>query len=273
MKAGFTLHELLISLGIMGIVVGLAVHASGGQTRFYRRLSETTARRGQLESATGIAASLLWSVSPGGGDITLATDSALELRTTIGSAIVCESSPGRVTIPATTSRRGNVLSAFVESPELDDLVRAFLEDSLGYTWLTFHVAAGPVSGGSCAPFPEVAATWTVGLREPLVLPIGTALRFLRPLRLSLYRGADSRYYLGVRDWNGVLQRFNTVQPVAGPLAAYSPSLATGLRLAYFDASGAPLSVPADPSRVAGLRVVARVDSDSSVAVIGFRNQP
>ncbi|HEU4994007.1 MAG TPA: type II secretion system protein [Gemmatimonadaceae bacterium] len=273
MKAGFTLHELLISLGIMGVVVGLAVHSSTGQTRFYRSLNETTARRGQLESATGITASVLWSVSPGGGDITLATDSTLELRTTIGSAVVCESTPGRVTIPAPTSSRGNVLSAFVESPEPDDLVRAFLEDSLGHTWLTFQVAAGPVRGGACGTFTDVASTWTVGLREPLVLPTGTALRFLRPVRLSLYRAADSRYYLGARDWNGASQRFNTIQPVAGPLAAYSPSPATGLRFEYLDPSGALLPVPADPSRVAGLRVVARVDSDSSVAVIGLRNPP
>lgn len=272
MKNGFTLHEMLISLGIVGVVVALAVHSSSSQARFYRELGESAARRGQIGNTTEITASLLWSASPVGGDILSPMDSALELRTTIGSAVTCDGAPGRITIPAATSHRGNVLSAFVESPEADDLVRALLEDSLGLTWLTLHVATPPASGGDCGVFPGVTASWTVGLREQLTLPPGTALRFLRPLRLSLYRASDAKFYLGARDWNGGSQRFNTIQPVAGPLAPYSPDASsTGLRLFYFDAQGGALSAPMDPGRVAQLRIVARSESDSSVAVIALRN--
>lgn len=273
LRHAFTLHELLMSLAVVGVVVGLSVNAARRQLRFYGTVGEAAAVGGQLGHAAGIAASLLWGVSASGGDIVAAYDSSLELRLPIGSAVVCEGAPGRVTIPAPTDSRGNVLGAYMESPQPDDEMVALLDDSVSATWLGMRVAASPELGGNCPVFPSVSATWILTVREQLPLATGSVVRFARPFRLSLYRGSDGLTYLGAQDWNGTAQRFNGIQPVAGPLKAYSPDpTRTGLHFEYRDAFGSPLPLPIESTRIASVRIVARGYSDSAVAAVGLRNE-
>ena len=288
-RRGWTLHEMIISLGIMGIVLGLASHAATQQLRFFRGVEDIVALRRQVAHTTHIVSSVLWDASA--SDITVARDSALELHASIGTAVTCESVSGRITIPAASGASGNALAAFIESPEAGDRVMAFFEDSLGATWLALHVAAGPASVGSCAAFPSVVNTWVVTLQESLVVPTGTVLRFTRPLRLSLYHASDNRWYLGAKDWNGATLRFNTIQPVAGPLEPYSADPArSGLSLRYLDSEGLELPDPPDPNRIASVAIVARGETirparaaglesgssanypDSSAATVGLRNR-
>lgn len=287
LKRGSTLIELVLSLGVSGVIVALAVKLSTGQLRFMRAVTESAAVQGQLAGANTIVASVLWDLAPPGGDIVTAQDSALEVRMTIGSAVVCESTPGRVTIPAPSSPNGNTLGAYTESPEADDVVVAFLEDSAGGTWLTFHVSNAPTAGGACTRFPDVQAVWTLSLREPVILPAGTAVRFCRPMRFSLYRASNSQWYLGARDWNGSGQRFNAIQPVAGPLRAYqSGGSGSGFLLTYQDRAGSPFSDGSDTRGIAAVRIVSRGSAavvapaattpstwtpDSLVTRVSFRN--
>src|SRR5438105_212195 len=98
MNRGFTLIEVLIAPVIGGV----------------------GALRGQVGDAAAIAANILWSVSPVGGDVIVAKDSTIEVHATIGSAVVCESASGRVTIPAASSSPGNTLSAFLTLPDEGD---------------------------------------------------------------------------------------------------------------------------------------------------------
>jgi type II secretory pathway pseudopilin PulG len=273
-RRGWTLHEMIISLTVMGIVVGLAAQAATGQLRFFRGVGEIVALRSQIGHAGAIAASVLWGASSVGGDITVAQDSALEMQVTIGSAVACEGAPGRVTIPAAAATPGNALAAFIASPNEGDRVMALFVDSLGATWLGLHVTSAPSAGGGCAHFPSVSATWTVELRESLSVPTGTALRFTRPLRLSLYRASDNRWYLGAKDWNGSAQRFNSIQPLAGPLEPYSRDPAkTGLHFDYRDSRGSALLEPVEVSRIASVTIVARGESARAVRVPGMKSAP
>jgi prepilin-type N-terminal cleavage/methylation domain-containing protein len=273
-RRGWTLHEMIISLAVMGLVLALAAHAATGQLRFFRGVGEIVALRSQIGHAGAIAASVLWGASSAGGDITVAQDSALEVQVTIGSAVACEGAPGRMTIPAPAATPGNALAAFIASPNEGDRVMAFFEDSLGATWLGLHVTSAASAGGSCAHFPSVSATWTIELREPLPVPTGTALRFTRPLRLSLYRASDNRWYLGAKDWNGVAQRFNSIQPLAGPLEPYNRNPAkTGLHFSYRDSRGWALLEPVEVSRVASVTIVARGVSERAVRVAGMKSAP
>jgi len=287
-RNGWTLHEMIISLSIMGIVLGLASHAATQQLRFFRGVGDVVALRAQVGHATEIVASVLSDAST--ADITLARDSVLELHASVGTAVACESSPGRITIPAASASAGNTLGAYVESPGPGDSMMAFFEDSLGASWLGLHIASTPVSGGSCLAFPSVSTTWVLALQEPLVVPAGAVLRFTRPLRLSLYRASDNRWYLGAKDWNGSAQRFNSMQPVAGPLMPYSADPArSGLSLRYLDKQGVSLADGADPAGIASITIVARGEAvtpvradglqsgqngkyaDSSVVTVGIRN--
>lgn len=264
---------MVISLAVAAGVLGLAAHMALGQLRFYRGMADVTAVRMQLDHASGIVTSLLWGTSPKSGDIIAALDTALELRVTLGTAVTCESSPGRITIPAATSSRGNSMGAYVESPEPGDHIAAFLDDSLP-GWIALRVSSFPARGGGCALFPTVAETWTLDLVEQIALPPGTALRFTRPLRLSFYRGSDGQWFLGARDWNGMTQRFNTIQPVAGPLRPYDGDVEkTGLLFSYFGSDGTPLNTPAEPARIAGVRVVTHGLSARAVQTPGITTDP
>ena len=273
-RRGWTLHEMLISLGVMSGVMALAAHLASGQLRFFRNAGELAALRGQIGQASGIAASMLRGVSPTAADISVALDSAIEVHTPIAAAFVCASSPGHVTIPEPTL--GNTLASFMETPDAGDRMSTLFEDTLGVTWLTFHVAEPGVSGTVCEHFPHVSSTRTLVLREPVAVPAGAALRFTRPVRLSLYRGSDNRWYLGVRDWNGESQRFNTIQPVAGPLKAYSQDAEkTGLRFLYRDRDGVVQMPPLDPQVVASITIISRAASgqfdDSTSVTVALRN--
>jgi hypothetical protein len=273
-RRGWTLHEMLISLGVLGAVMVLAAQLASGQLRFYRTLGDMAAMRGQLAHASGIAANVLWDVSPPAGDIEVALDSAIEVHMPFGSGFTCDTGTGRVTIPQPTP--GNTLAAFTESPEVGDRLSALFLDSLDATWLTLHVAEPGPSGSYCARFPEVRATRAYTLREQVSLPVAAAVRFTRPVRLSLYRGSDNRWYLGLRDWNGEADRFNAIQPVAGPLMPYSRDPGrTGFLLRYRDAVGIELWPPIDPARIATVSIIARAQSgrtlDSVALTVALRN--
>jgi hypothetical protein len=263
---------MLISMGVTGIVVALVAHAATEHLRFFRGVGETVALRNQTGHAGAITAGVLWSVSSAGGDIVVAQDSAIEVQMSIGAAITCANELGRAVIPAASDAFGNTLSAFVERPDVGDRAIALFEDSLGATWLTLHVASPPVGGAGCATFPSATATWTIALREQLIVPAGAALRFTRPIRLSLYRAGDARWYLGAKTWNAAAQRFNGIQPVAGPLNPYSSNpTTTGFLLTYRDSGGAELPPEAAPNRIASVTVVARTQSARQVQ-IGLRSE-
>lgn len=267
-RRGWTLHEMIISLTITSAIVGLAVHAALGQMRFFRGAGEIAAVERQLDDVTGVVRGVVWGISPLAGDVAVALDTAIELRASFGAAIACESTVGRLVIPAPMAS-GNTLSAFDEQPQPDDMVHALLEDSTGSTWLTFRVAAAPAYAGACPHFPAAAAAWAIALREQIAIPEGSVLRFTRPLRLSVYRASDGRWYLGARDWNAEGQRFNTIQPVAGPLNAPGAADRSGLRFDYLDEMGEPLEQTEDPRRIRGIRVVARAASLRTVRVAGI----
>lgn len=270
-RRGFTLPELLISLVVLSVVVSLATHVAIQQLRFFRNVEALVERRSQLLQTTTIIRNAVWGASPGLGEIVIAQDSLIELRLVIGTSVACGGLAGEVVVPAPDSSGGNALTSFVRSPEPGDRLSVFFSDTLGMTWLQLAVAAAPVTGAACLQFPLATATWRIDVQEPLVLPAGAALRFTRPIRLTIYRSSDDRWYLGGQDWNGPLQRFNTIQPVAGPLDPYRATPESGLRFAYLDASGVELAQPVDVTRIAAVIVVARVEPDSSEAVIRLRN--
>lgn len=269
-RFGWTLHEMLISMGVLGIVLGLVSHAATGHLRFFRGVGEVVALKGQVENASNIVANALWDASPGAGDIVVAQDSALELRASIGTAIVCASTAGHVTFAAPTATRGNVLSAFFEMPDIGDRAAVLFSDSLTATWLTMRVATPPVTGAACPAFPSVSATWSIALQEQLVVPEGSVLRITRPFRFSLYRASDGRWYLGGKSWNAEAQRFNSIQPIAGPLLPYAAKPeTTGLLFVYRDSTGAVIAPDVDPAAIASVTVISRAQSTRPTALAGF----
>lgn len=265
---------MLISLCVMSGVFAIVAHQASTQTRLYAGIQQTTLAREHRAQASAIGSRLLWSIAPQAGDVTIALDSALQIEMPIGTSVVCHSAAGSVTIAAPATGRGAAVAAFSDPPEPGDRMAVLFHDSLGTTWLTVRLASAP-SGAPCPRFPA-SPGWQLALVEPIQLPDGAALRLMRPLRLSLYRASDSRWYLGAKEWNGAQQRFNTIQPIAGPYAPRDPDpLASGFAFLYLDHSGEELSSPVDASRIAAIRIVARSVSglahDSGAVTISLRN--
>lgn len=273
-RGGWTLHEMLISLCVMSGVFAIVAHQALTQTRLYSGIQNATLAREHRAQASAIAGRILWSISPSAGDVTVAMDSALQVEMPLGASVVCASAPGMVVMAAPAPHRGAVLAAFSDAPEAGDRLAALFHDSAGTTWLHFRVASTPTMA-QCGRFPT-ASGWQLSLLEPITLPEGTALRLSRPLRLSLYRASDNRWYLGAKEWNGEQQRFNTIQPIAGPYDRYDRDPArSGFAFRYADRSGQELSLPFETARVATVMIAARSTvgqtTDSGTITVALRN--
>ena len=256
MRRGFTLHEIIISLTVTSGVLAVAAHFSTHQLRFLRTVTERQVRQTQLGEAAAIVAAVLANAYPGAGDILVAEDSVLELRLTTGVGVVCAATPARVVVSAGT--QDGAAALYADPPQAGDSMDALFADSSGVTWLRFSIAATVSATESCGDVRSASAAVALTLVEPMTLPVGAPVRFTRPFRLSHYRSSDGDWYLGGRDWNGAEGRFNSVQPLAGPLLGRNAGTEDrGLALQYLDSLGSQLPSPTDPRQIASVRVVVR----------------
>jgi hypothetical protein len=231
-----------MALGVAGVAFGAFALAVAQQERIHAELARRVRSHQQLREGVGALAADLRAVSPAAGDIAAgsARDSSLELRTTIGTAVVCEVAPRSIT---------GAVASFVASPRAGDTAWAYAasDSSAGWTALALS-GVSTVSAATCA-FPAAASNvigdrqggrprYSLELSDPVgpEIAIGTPLRITRHVRYSLYRSADARWYLGRREWSLARSRFETIQPVSGPYQPYASqaSQSSGLELRYFD---------------------------------------
>jgi prepilin-type N-terminal cleavage/methylation domain-containing protein len=256
-RRGFTLFETLVAMIVAALMLTLCAAILLRQHRVFADLGERDALDSQLEEAALVLPIDVRGASPADGDIREARDTALELRSTIGSAVVCDVSGSSYVLPP-VSAGPTAFSSFSASADVGDSVWVFSGDPAD-TWSASRVtsvgsahsgacaAAGPVLSGTALTAPRSLITVTPA---PLANVIGMPLRITRPVRYSLYHASDGGWYLGERDWNSGTSRFNTIQPIAGPFL--SPSSA-GLLLQYADTAGVLLATP-----VANTRIIAQV---------------
>ena len=270
-RAGLTIIELIVAMVVGGVVLALVATISVRQQRLYADLADRLALDGQLRQAAGILPIDLRGAASAAGDIREARDTAVEVRTTIASAIVCDSSSGAVVL-APTAAGEMTFASYLTTIAVGDTAWIFTPSDSLDAWLPYTISGtGAVAPGSCASLgPQLSAVGRATNRIYLRLTaapsvgvlLGSVLRVTRPVRYSLYRGGDSRWYLGQRDWNVASLRFNTIQPVSGPFA--SPS-SRGVVFQYADSTGAPLAVPvADPRAIALVHVDLRGQSRSAM---------
>lgn len=282
-RRGFTLAELLITLMLSALVLGMVV--SVGARLQHRLLAESTrlAVDEQLASAPQLVPLDLRAVSPPAGDVVEARDTALQLRATTGAGVVCGGSPTSVLVAshlgagarsvALTATGGDTLWLLVDS----DSVEQWRPLRLG--GVRRVAATCPVLDAAAAQLFDVAHLWAADVRDSASIMPGTYVRTTRPVRYSFYRAGDGHWYLGVHSWNPATARFNLVQPLAGP---YASPLSGGTGFRYFDASDAALPLgAADGVRIARVEMQLvgessgpglRVPSDTERAVVALRNR-
>ncbi len=286
-RRGVTLIELLVALALSALVATAVLQTLVGTQRISHAGTQRIDVQQNLRAGLGYLGTALRELNAADSDITVATDTKLAFRTMRWFGIMCAApaaGPGTtVVLPVRQSplfglRQPNpnedsvlVFQELDASTRSDDtwLVGALLATANGVcldgsaaTLLTAEMTAA--SGGAAAVFAGVTA--------------GAPIRGFQQEELSLFQGADSRWWMGQRtaDRSGT---WTGVQPLIGPLTAM------GLRFEYFDSTGA---VTAVRTAIASVEVAMQAQSrervrqrianidythDSLVTRIALRNNP
>lgn len=282
-RRAFTLAEVLITLALSALVLGIAVSVGA---RLQHRLLGESARLAiaeQLSAAAQLVPLDLRAASPLGGDVVEARDTSLQLRATTGTGLVCGGSPTSILVASFLGAGARPLGQLVAS---GDTLWILVDDDSLEQWRPFRLSGARRVAAACPPLDaagaqlfDVSRLWTADLRDSAVVAPGTIVRLTRPVRYSFYRAGDSHWYLGMRSWNPATLQFNVVQPLAGP---YAPPLRGGTGFRYFDATDAALPLgSADGRRVSRfeMQLVAEpaapglsVASDTERVVVALRNR-
>jgi type II secretory pathway pseudopilin PulG len=254
-RGGTTLVELLVALALCAVLLAAASGSLLRHQRSAHRVGALAAAESQTRHALRLLAGELAALDPAAGDIAPgATDSTLELRAVVASALVCDSADSAGTL-APVGGGATPLGGLARAPAPGDTLWYHTSDSLG--WRARAVLAVARTSAACAaPATASGATDRLTLDAPVGAGGGTPLRITRRERWVVYRASDGRWSLGVRDWSVAAARFLAPQPVAGPFVRVLPSgERTGFR--YFDAAGAAL-VPdgTNEGTIARVRVTA-----------------
>jgi prepilin-type N-terminal cleavage/methylation domain-containing protein len=279
LRRGVTLIELIVALVVGGVALALVATIAVRQQRLYADIADRAALAGQLRQAVSILPIDLRGASSTAGDIREARDTSIELRATIASAVVCDTAAGSLILAPAVSGE-TTFGSYLTPIATGDTAWIFAPGDTADRWIAYDIGSSIVSGaGPCAPTgPQMNAPALASRRisvrlnasSPIAGFVGTVVRVTRPIRYSLYRGGDSRWYLGQRDWNATSLRFNGVQPVSGPFA--SPA-SRGIVFQYYDTLGAELVVPvADTRAIALVRVDVRGQSRNAMRAFSARPQ-
>jgi prepilin-type N-terminal cleavage/methylation domain-containing protein len=263
-RRGFTLVELLVALTLLGVVVAATVDVLVRQWRIQAALDARRAARAQLTAAADALRPTLRMAAgdadgPDPADLLAASDTLLEIRATIGAAVVCavvdpltvDLAPPSVVAPSLTWWRS--------APQPGDVALLHDDSALGGSaWVARDLAAVGASTASCAGSPLVRAAEASLMRPrlrlaaplPSSIVAGAPVHLVRRVRWVHYRAADGHWYLGEREWDGAA--WTGTQPVAGPLRPPGPR--GGLTVVARDSAGDPV-----PDASLATRRVVRVD--------------
>lgn len=264
MRRGVTLIELAVTLVVFGIVFGLVTRSALFHLRMQRRAQAADAAERATRQAVAIVARAL--DGAGAGDLlpNAGADSALDLMQRVGAGVGCVAG-AELRTAAAGEAGARALAAFATAAKAGDRVDVLDDDAGPPRWLVRTVVATvpavqPCAAAGVPPDPGVSLVLDSAVDAGPVV----AFRVSRRTRYDLYRGGDGHWYLGMREWNAPSGGFNGVQPVAGPLHAYSVRAArTGLRFSYLDRNGRPVSAPAGTTAVAAVVVEARAPAPDS----------
>ena len=265
-RQGFTLAELVVAVGVGGVAFGAFALVVAQQERTHAELARRVRAHSQAREGLTALVTELRAVSPLAGDIPAgeARDSSIEFRTAVGNAVVCD---------LADNVAGLALASFVTPPEPGDTAWAYVGEDAPSAWTPLALVGVRTDRVPTCDLPATVSGLIDGRRAgrpryslelsevmPRLIQPGTPLRITRRVRYSLYRAPDGRWYLGRREWSQARDRFETIQPVAGPYQPYASeaSQTSGLELRYVDRGGVQVtSGSPDSDRIAQLIVVLR----------------
>ena len=266
-RRAVTLVELLMGIVVATLVVMMAVSHVIRHQHAYDDVAADIDLRTRLRDASDLIAADLRGTSSAGDSILVASDTAVEFYSAIGSSTVCTTpTPTRVTLPPDTLASGRTLSSWVTTPDTGDYVRIFSESSAvspgGWTrariasFGTIPTLSGCPSSAGLLSAIEIGSARSYDIAVTSALPAsirrGSPVRFVRRVRYDVYRGGDGKWYLGYRRCTGGC---SPVQPVSGPYE--SSAGGPPIKFRYFTRSGASVAGNGPTSDVARVEIVSR----------------
>ncbi len=266
-RRGFTLIELVVVLGLMGIILG-ALYQSILATQ---RTTGTQLQRIDLQQTTRAAAlyvsNMMRELDAAEGDILQSQPTLLRFRAMRWTGILCTipvEAAGQVQftirrdllygVRGPDAGQDSILLWKEGDPTIrtdDEWLFGGLESSAagvcpsdGSAGSTLRVVISAASGGNAAA--------TVGMT------VGSPLRGFQVEELSLYPW-DGHYWMGRRT-AGRNGAWTPVRPLVGPLTA------DGMSFSFFDAAGAP---PAFTTGIASIALTVRGLSTQQVSGTGY----
>ena len=288
-RAGLSLPEVLIGFVLLGVLGTALVKLLMVQSTAFARTQAATAVQRDMRTGLSLLPQDLRAASRTRGDLLAVSQTAIELRATIGTSIVCATAGNGRTLylpPLGQVNAGATLTSWFAAPraQADDvfvLTRA-TTGGQGDWWIAGRVSQDPgvATGAAVAaciaplPFvtsplpttvPPVQFTWTptdtlnaAGAQIDVATMVrpGTALRITRRVRYQLYQAGSGRWYLGFQEYQGA-NVWSALEPIAGPYDAGGTAVAPGIAFAYTGTEGQVLASPVDPSAVARVDLVLR----------------
>ena len=274
-RTGFTLVEMLITMALLGLIGACVVTVVVRQQRFYRSTSALMDARAQIRQMSAVLPMDFRGISSAGNDISFMSDSAIEFRSSFGSAIACTlisgATPSIITTPRTTAKNLRMTS-WTRTPVVGDSIAIYdvstTTKASDDRWSMHQITAiatvtGDVATGCPSTTKLVAATdmtasnpayrLTISPARPATVTQGAGIRFYRRVRYSLYKNTtDGLWYLGYKDClPGRTPVCSVAQPIAGPYRPYATkgSNKSGLEFAYYDSLGVVTAVPKNVARI------------------------
>ena len=273
-RRGFTLVELLVALALASVVAAALLTVLVRQQRFYAGVAQLVETRAHIREGLGVLPNDLRNLSTAAGDLLAMSDSAIELRATIGSAVACDVGKHTLDLPPLDAAT-MTLTTWLSRPQPGDDVHV-LDDRTGElrsAGVTSVESGTTLCPGSPLISPSLDAgkprhRITVDASLPPGVGAGSPMRFTRRVRYSLYRSpSDARWYLGYTELNPSTHAFNAVQPVSGPYRAFDGGSASGVAFRFLDGSG---EVATTGGKVAVIEVVVRGITRGIVRIDGMR---
>src|SRR5690349_19815287 len=127
-RSGFTLVEMLITMALLGLIGACVVTVVVRQQRFYRSTSALMDARAQIRQMSAVLPMDFRGISSAGNDISFMSDSAIEFRSSFGSAIACTlisgATPSIITTPRTTAKNLRMTS-WTRTPVVGDSIAIY----------------------------------------------------------------------------------------------------------------------------------------------------
>lgn len=279
-RRGFTLIEIIVALGVAAMIGSLVTATMSRQQRLYRATSEAIDVRRSVRDAIAILAEEIRGASAR-DTIRLASDSAIELFTGLGSSVACTMVTATDVGLAPTSSTGINLTSWLATPDTGDLALIYrTASSTAGVWERYRIlgvnsrstttACPAATGLSSAPGASASSYVLTLSPAPPPVAAGAAVHFVRRGRYSLYRSSDGKWYLGYRRCNAIgVSSCGAIQPLSGNYQSFSSDTArTGILFRFFDSSNHQLGAGSDRLRIASVQIVARAMSSIAVTIDG-----